>query len=85
MSGELEVRRPQPTPVVMVETGRGNAVAVPVGSNAASAINRIAEEANYGGFFRVFRNGGEMLNEPDPGMSIQEGDRWAITSYDKVG
>ena len=45
---------------VHIETGRGQTA---VGQPFGSTIERIAEEAHYGGYFRVFLNGEEILNE----------------------
>jgi hypothetical protein len=83
------------TETVFVETGRGNPVSVPVGSPFASTIEQLADRANYGGYFRVFVNGVEVL-EPNPvkaaemGLPIpperfEPGMRTVITAYDKVG
>ena len=71
--------------VVSVETGRGNAVSVPVGAPFQSTIESIAEQANYGGYFRVFLNGSEILEPSEAPQSIEEGMRIAIVAYDKVG
>jgi len=74
-----------PVPVVMVETGRNNSVAVPVGSPFGAAVDAISNEANYGGYYRVFLNGSEVIHESDAPEFIEVGQRIAITSYDKVG
>lgn len=70
---------------VMVDTGRNNVVPIPVGSPFTETIERLADQANYGGYFRVFRNGSEILDPADAPEVFQAGDRIAITSYDKVG
>ena len=70
---------------VFVDTGRGNAVPVPVGSPFVQTLERLAEEAHYGGYFRIFLNGGEVVNPEDSPQAIEGGQRIAITSYDKVG
>ena len=70
---------------IHIEVGRGNTAEVQVGAPFQETIERIAEEAHYGGYFRVFRNGEEILEPTDAPETIQQGDRLAITSYDKVG
>ena len=74
-----------PTETVFVETGRGNSIEVPVGANFQETVERIADEAHYGGYFRVFLNGEELINPTESPETIQAGQRIAITSYDKVG
>jgi len=81
-------RRPE---VVMVETGRGMAVQAQVGVPFESTIDAIAERANYGGDYRVFINGSEILSPTEIPLdasgqpNIQAGQRIAITAYDKPG
>lgn len=70
---------------VHIETGRGQTAEVPVGSPFGETIERIAEEAHYGGFFRVFLNGEEILNPEESPEKVEAGMRISITSYDKVG
>ena len=70
---------------VFVETGRGQSVEVPANSPFASTVERLANEAHYGGWFRVFLNGAEVVNPEDSPETIEPGMRVAITSYDKVG
>lgn len=70
---------------VFVETGRGQAVEVQLGAPFTETIERIAEEAHYGGYFRVFLNGEELVDPEDSPETIEPGMRIAITSYDKVG
>ena len=91
---EDEVEEPQaprwaegqtPTEMVFVETGRGNSIEVPVGANFQETVERIADEAHDGGYFRVFLNGEELINPTESPETIQAGQRVAITSYDKVG
>lgn len=92
-AGEGGTRRPQwidtstrPTGhTVPVETGRGQAVNVNVGAPFAETIDSIANQANYGGYYRVFLNGQEMLEPDEAPATIQEGQRIAICAYDKVG
>lgn len=74
-----------PTQTVMVETGRGNAVAVQVGAPFRETVERIAEAAHYGGSFRVYLNAEEVIEPGEAPTSIQPGMRIAITAYDKVG
>jgi len=77
---------------VMVETGRGNAIAVDIGAPVEETLDRIANQCNYGGDYRVFLQGTELL-EPgeipfDPQthrQTFQAGQRWSITAYDKPG
>ena len=71
--------------VVHIETGRGQSVEMPVGASFEESINRVAEEAHYGNYFRVFLNGEELLNPEEAPQVIEEGMRIALTTYDKVG
>jgi hypothetical protein len=84
-----------PVEYVFVETGRGEPVQVRVGELFRNKIETLAEQAHYGGFFRVFVNGQEIL-EPDaaeaqmkglpvPPTYFEPGMRVVITPYDKVG
>ena len=70
---------------IFVDVGRGQTVEVPAGSPFASTVERLADEAHYGGYFRVFLNGSEVINPEDSPQVIESGMRIAITSYDKVG
>lgn len=70
---------------VFVDTGRGGAAEVQAGALFKEALEHIAEEAHYGGYFRVFLNGDELINPEDAPETIEPGMRIAITSYDKVG
>ena len=70
---------------VQVETGRGQAVPVAIGSPFLETVERIADDASYGGFFRVFLNGEELLDPTDAPENVEAGMRIAVTSYDKVG
>ena len=70
---------------VHIETGRGQTAEVQVGSPFGESIERVADEAHYGGYFRVFLNGEEILNPEEAPDKIEAGMRIAITSYDKVG
>ena len=74
-----------PTESVFIDTGRGQTVEVPVGSPFQLTLERIAEEAHYGGYFRVFLNGGEVVNPEEAPTAIEANMRIAVTSYDKVG
>ena len=80
----------RPTETVPVDTGRGNVVQVPVGADFVPTMERLADEHNYGGYYRVFvaRGRGGMSEVIDPADSpdkIEPGMRIALTSYDKVG
>jgi len=70
---------------VFVETGRGQAMAVDVGAPFKETIERLANEAHYGGYFRVFLNGDELIDPDEAPDKVEAGMRIAITSYDKVG
>ena len=70
---------------VHIETGRGATVEVPVGSNFKETMERVADGAHYGGYFRVFLNGEELVEPEESPEVIEAGMRIAITSYDKVG
>ena len=74
-----------PTESVFIDTGRGQTVEVPVGSPFQLTLERIAEEAHYGAYFRVFLNGGEVVNPEEAPTAIEASMRIAVTSYDKVG
>ena len=70
---------------VPVDTGRGNVVDVPVGEPFQATLERLADDANYGGFYRVYLNGAEVVDPADSPPTIERDMRIAITSYDKVG
>ena len=70
---------------IHIDIGRGHTVEVQVGAPFQETIERIADDAHYGGFFRVFLNGEEILEPTDAPETIQQGMRIALTSYDKVG
>ena len=70
---------------IHIEVGRGHTTEVQVGAPFQETIERIADEAHYGGFFRVFLNGEEILEPTEAPETIQLGMRIALTSYDKVG
>jgi len=78
-------RTTQPAQVVYVETGRGHATEVQAGAPFVETVERLADEAHYGRFFRVFLNGDEIINPDDAPQTIEPGMRIALTSYDKVG
>lgn len=80
--GESQREESQP---VYVDTGRGQAVEVQPGAPFTETLERLAQEAHYGGYFRVFLNGSEVINPEDSPETIEPGMRIAITSYDKVG
>ena len=79
-----EEAREQVQPI-FVDVGRGQTVEVAPGSPFEATTNRLADEAHYGGYFRVFLNGGEVINPEDAPETVESGMRIAITSYDKVG
>lgn len=70
---------------IFVDTGRGQTAEVQPGAPFEETMNRLADEAHYGGYFRVFLNGSEVINPEDAPETIEPGMRLAITSYDKVG
>lgn len=72
---------PHPIGSVYIETGRGQTAEVPSGSPFRETIERIAEQAHYGGYFRVFLNSEEILNPEEAPGTIEPGMRVAITSY----
>ena len=73
-----------PEESVFIETGRGQAVEVQVGAPFAETIEHLADEAHYGGFFRVFLNGEELIEPKESPTTIEPRMRIVITSYDKV-
>lgn len=74
-----------PRQSVFVETGRGQTEEVQVGAPFGPTIEHVAEDAHYGGYFRVFLNGEEILDPAEAPATIEAGMRIALTSYDKVG
>jgi len=70
---------------VPVDVGRGQIVNVRVGSPFVATLEELADRANYGGFFRIYLNGGELPEPANAPATIESGMRIAITSYDKVG
>jgi len=74
-----------PDESVFIETGRGQTAEVQVGSPFQPTIERIAEEAHYGGYFRVFLNGEEIINPEEAPAMIESGMRIALTSYRNRG
>lgn len=76
---------PTTTERVHIETGRGQTAEAQVGQPFTETIERVADQANYGGYFRVFLNGEEVLEPTQAPEFIEPGQRIAITSYDKVG
>jgi len=70
---------------IYVDTGRGQATEVAAGSPFVPTLERLAEEHNYGGYYRIFLNGHEIVDPTDSPPTIGPGMRIAITSYDKVG
>jgi hypothetical protein len=78
-------RTQQPVATIPIDTGRGQVVEVPVGAPFSETIERVADEAHYGGYFRVFLNGSELVDPEEAPEKIEASQRIAITSYDKVG
>jgi len=70
---------------VSVDVGRGQGVMVPVGADFVNTLESLAREANYGGFFKIYLNGDEIIDPKDAPATIQADMRIAIRSYDKVG
>ena len=70
---------------VFIETGRGQTAEVQVGAPFQPTIERIAEEVHYGGYFRVFLNGEEIINPEEAPATIEPGMRIALTSYKNRG
>ncbi len=75
----------RPTGSVFVDVGRGEPVEVTVGAPFVPTLDRLAEQAHYGGDYRVFLNGSEVLYIEEAPATIEAGMRLAITSYDKPG
>lgn len=71
---------------VIVDVGRGGQVEhVPSGSPFVETMEQIADRYNYGGYFRIYLNGDEIVNPEDAPSTIEPGMRLAISAYDKVG
>ena len=70
---------------VGIDVGRGQVRAVAVGADFVNTVEQFAREANYGGYYKVFLNGHEIVNPSDSPVTITAEHRIAITSYDKVG
>ena len=70
---------------VMIETGRNTTMEAHVGDNFVVACDRVGEAAGYGGYWKVYLNGNEVLNPDDAPELIESGMRIALTPYDKVG
>ncbi len=79
------VRKPENKETVTIITGRGQTTEVPKGAPFGETIERIADEASYGGYFRVFLNGEELIDPNDAPATIEADMKVAICSYDKVG
>ncbi len=75
----------QPRETVPIDVGRGEPIEVPVGSPFRETVERLSDQAHYGGYFRVFLNGSEVVNPEDAPETVEAGMRIAITSYDKPG
>jgi len=74
-----------PTGSIFIDTGRGQAVEVQEGAPFQETVERVANEANYGGWFKVFLNGEELQDPSEAPDKLELGMRVAVTSYDKVG
>ena len=70
---------------IFVDVGRGQTIQVNAGDPFEATLTRLADEAHYGGFYRVYVNGSEIINPEDSPATIEPGMRLAITAYDKVG
>ena len=70
---------------IFVHLDRGEPVQVAPGSPFIETLEELAEQAHYGGWFRVFVNGSEVINPEDAPATIEPGMRVAIAAYDKVG
>ena len=70
---------------VFVDVGRGDPIEVQTGSPFIETLDRLAEQAHYGGDYRVFLNGSEVLYIEEAPATIEDGMRLAITSYAKPG
>jgi len=81
----LRAAASRPTGSVFVDVGRGDPVEVQVGAPFVETLDRLAEQAHYGGDYRVFLNGSEVLYIEEAPTTIGTGMRLAITSYDKPG
>ena len=75
----------RPTGSVFVDVGRGEPAEVQTGAPFVETLDRLAEQAHYGGDYRVFLNGLEVLYIEEAPATIEAGMRLAITSYDKPG
>ena len=73
------------TGTIFVDVGRGEPVEVQVGAPFRSTVEALSDQAHYGGYYRVFLNGSEVINPEDAPATIEPGMRIAITAYDKVG
>ncbi len=77
--------RTQEAGIVYVVTDKGQSVEAHAGDPFVPTIERIADEAHYGGDFRVFLNGNEILEQGASPGTIQLGQRIRIVAYDKPG
>lgn len=84
-TGAFGVGSPNQGEAIYIDTGRGTQVEAHVGDNFEEKVNYAADQVNYGGYFRVFINGVEVVDPTDAPPTIQKGMRIAITAYDKVG
>jgi len=71
---------------IFIDTGRsGQTAEVRVGDPFQETVKEVSERAHYGGYFRVYLNGTEVVNPEDAPRAIESGMRIALTPYDKVG
>ena len=70
---------------VGVDVGHGQIVPVAVGNDFVDTVEQLARNANYGGYYKVFLNGHEIVDPAESPTQIAADQRIAITSYDKVG
>lgn len=70
---------------VGIDVGRGQRIGVPVGADFVNTVEQVARDAHYGGYYKVFLDGKELVNPDDAPEKIEAGMQIAITSYDKVG
>jgi len=71
---------------IFIDTGRsGQTAEVRVGDPFQETVKEVSERAHYGGYFRVYLNGTEVVNPEDAPRAIEAGMRISLTPYDKVG
>ena len=80
----MGTRKEQPGTINIV-TGRDQTAKVQTGIPFSDAVEKVADDAHYGGYYRVFLNGNEIVDPSDAPETIEAGMQIAICSYDKVG